>query len=304
MARISIEIDTESSGPQSHTGGLSLVDSANQVGLLSSVKLGAAMINSFNRGLGGVAQTLGGAGYIAQNIKGKKDSLRTNCKVIATVGGSVVFNALAQEPNLKMPPFVSLVGSVPTGSLGNCRGGVSLESFASNSARKSYIKGLGGGYTDANIYLYTNSNSAMHALEKTAWSSDGTFIESNVGDGAGNNDANKFNLDFHGIVPKIPGNAAAIIVSDDPFFGSNQPILVPLLNEWILAGAGSSPPRKVVYPSQIYGASTTIPAAGSVIVGPDLLKAYTVLGALSGGLLANTTSNFGFIKLANETFIF
>jgi hypothetical protein len=135
------------------------------------------MIDSFNRGLGGVAQTLDGAGYIPQGIKNKKDlHIKNKCKVIATVGGSVVFNALSPEIVAKMPPFVSLVGSVPTGSLGNCRGGVSLESFASDSVRKSYIKGLGGGYTDANIYLYTNSNSAMHGAERAAWASVGTFI--------------------------------------------------------------------------------------------------------------------------------
>ena len=128
MARIGIEIDTESTA-----GLIRPASSSSQVGLLSSITLTDDMINNFNLGLGGTSQTQDVAGYIAQGIKDKKDILRANCKVIATVGGSIVLNALTPEITAKMPPFVSLVGSVPTGSLGNCRGGISLESFASDS---------------------------------------------------------------------------------------------------------------------------------------------------------------------------
>jgi hypothetical protein len=302
MAKIVIEMDTESSGAQSQP---SLAASPNQVGLLSSITLTSDMISYFNLGLGGTAQIQDGAGYIAQGVKSKKDTLRANCKVIATVGGSVVLNALSPEISAKMPPFVSLVGSVPTGSIGNCRGGISLESFASDSARKIYLKGLGGGgvYTDASICLYTNPNSAMHAAEQGAWNNNGTFIESYVGgDGTGTNDATKFSWDFNGSginLPKIPNTANALIISDDPFFQTSQATLVPLLNNW-LNTAG----RQVVYASQIYASGPVQPATGSTLIGPDLLKAYMLLGALAGSLLSNTASNFGFIKLANETTVY
>jgi hypothetical protein len=247
-------------------------------------------------------------GYNPQNIKNGKDQLRANCKVIATAGGSIVLNALQAEPPQKMPPFISLVGSVPPGGLpGNCKGGISLESVTLNSVRKSYLKGLLGGntYTDATICLYTNPNSAQHVVEGTTWNNNGTFIGSYVGgDGTGTNDATKFAWDFNGSganPPKIPNTANALIISDDPFFQDNQITLVPLINTWLAAGGGG-PPRQVVYPNQNYP-SALPPNGQGAIIGPDLLQAYMLLGALAGSLLRNpnTTSPFGFVRLGSQT---
>jgi hypothetical protein len=300
MARIRIDINTESNEALSQDGGLMLISSANQVGLLSSVTIANDMMAWFNLGLGSTPQKQDGAGYKGQGIINKKELLRGGgCKVIAAVGGSVVQSALSNELAVKMPPFVAVVGKVPA-TLGNgqCRGGVSLESVASNSARKNYLVSLG--YTNANIYLYTNRNSAIHSDEKTAWLASGgsntTFLESYVGDGTGNNDPTQFAVDFNGGGGKpaiIPASQSAIIISDDPFFQTNQAILVPLFNTW-LSTAG----RQVVYPSQRYTGLT----GNSTIIGPDLTKAYMILGALSASLLANQAATFGFVKLASEKF--
>jgi hypothetical protein len=301
MAKISIDIDTDSTAVQSATHGLRVAGgSPSQVGLLSSIAVTTDMLTQFSLGLGGTPQVQDQATYVATAIQGKKDILKANCKVIAAIGGSIVFQALAPVLQANMPPFVSLVGSVPAANFGNCRGGISLESWASDSLRKDYLKGMG--FTDNNIYLYTNLNSAMHAAESGAWGIAATFIESYVGDGHGNNDSTKFVVDFNGAPgypTKIPGaNNAAIIVSDDPFFQANQQILVPLLNTWVSA-AGTN--RWVVYPSQVWTGSQ---ANRTTIVGPDLLRAYMLLGALAGSLLANINVsppvNFGFIKLASD----
>jgi hypothetical protein len=306
MAKINIEIDTESGrkeeqleGGFQSKGSFHLLSSPSQVGLLSSIPITDDMLQYFKLGLGGAPTVLANQGYMPVNIKGGKDQLRGNCKVIATVGGLVVFNALYQEPNPKMPPFVSLLGNVPTTALGNCRGGVSLESVATDKRRKDYLKALPGGvFTDANIYLYANNNATMYNAEQVAWNSNGTFITSYVGDGAGNNNAANFNLDFNGDgganAARIPNaTPAAIIVSDDPFFQANQATLVPLLNTWVQAANTN---RRIIYSSQAYNGL----AGNSTIIGPDLLKAYMVLGLLAGRLLGDTTTNFGWIKVGSE----
>ena len=306
MAKLSITIDTDLLGPQYSPGGPTVFDSTNQVGLLSSITLTPEMMASFNVGLMGAPQTTphDKTGYNPQNIKDGKDQLRPNCKVIATVGGSVVLNVLQAESKPKMPPFVSLVGSVPPGLVGNCKGGISLESITLNSMRKAYLKGLAGGntYTDNTIYLYTNPNSAMHADEIAAWGNNNTVISSNVAQANGANNAGNFGQDFNGggvgTNTPIPQNANAIIISDDPFFQDNQATLVPLINTWLKASGA----RQIVYPNQNYP-SALPPTGQGAIIGPNLLQAYMLLGALAGSLLRNpnTTSPFGFVRLGSET---
>jgi hypothetical protein len=94
------------------------------------------------------------------------------------------------------------------------------------------------------------------------------------------------------------GATAAIIVSDDPFFQDSQNAssaansLVSNMNTWVQAGTN----RQVVYPSQVY----TGLQGNRTIIGPDLLKAYMLLGALAGGLLANTNSTFGWVEVASD----
>src|SRR5215467_11110815 len=127
MSRLNIAIETDFIGPQYLPGGPTIFASPNQVGLLSSIALTPEMIANFNVGLMGAAQVIQQqqAGYNAPAIVDKKNQLLqipNNVKVIATSGGSVVFKALAALPAQLVPPFVSLVGSVPNGQLGNCKG--------------------------------------------------------------------------------------------------------------------------------------------------------------------------------------
>src|SRR5262249_31435440 len=138
------------------------------------------------------------ANYDPDKIKQAKKSHVTNgCKVIAVVGGLVAFKAIAGDT--QDVRWLALVGNAQDlTSLAQCKGGVSLDSYKNDLSRKDYLKARApaGTYTDPNIFLYTNKNSTMHSTEKSNWASDGTFFESAVGDGLGNNDASKFASDF------------------------------------------------------------------------------------------------------------
>jgi hypothetical protein len=176
MSTVKLEVDTES-GEHSRANRDARPLAAEKVGLLSSIPLSQDLIDTFESGLviAGIDKELN-SGYKKPDIKDKKEILKgKGNKVIATVGGSVVFAALSELPVTAVPPFVSLMGSVPPSQqlpvLGNCRGGVSLESYKLDKTRKDYLIPLGGGtiHSDASICLLTNMNSAMHDIEKTTW---------------------------------------------------------------------------------------------------------------------------------------
>jgi hypothetical protein len=310
MTIVKIEIDSDP-GTVKGGGGVGpapLV--ADKVGLLASITPDQDLIGAFELGLGQpISDKQAGKGYKKNDlIDGKNALKRNNVKVFATVGGNVSLTALGNESPANTPPFVSLVGSIPSPPLGNCRGGVSLESYALDAQRKTFLKGLAGGmtYTDANIFLLTNSNSQMHAAELAAWNMAGTAKESYVGDGNGNNDASHFAWDFAGDGGGHPSQfpdaatTSAVIVSDDPFFQANREALITAANTWLDGNAT----RRIVYPSQIYqsvlrGDGTTLrpKATQSILIGPDLLRAYQLLGMLASILARQPDLNFGFFSV-------
>jgi hypothetical protein len=310
MTNIKIEIETED-GTSTHgakqptqlmAGKVGLV-SAGKVGLLSSINLSSDLFTAFTGALGvSNPSTQQGLGYKLADILAGRDILQNtnNCTTIATAGGLITCSALARAAG--SVPFVSLVGTVPA-TLGKCQGGVSLESFKSNKERKAYLANL----HCATIILLSNPNSAMHNAESTAWGAAG-FVESYVG-GGGTNAAANFAWDFLGDggphPPQIPATAnTGIVVSDDPYFQANRASLIWYANQWLQADAT----RFIVYPSQIYGESVlyagnntyvTPRAAQSILFGPDLVQAYTLLGILANYLANNNNANVGFFPVGN-----
>ena len=174
MAKITIDLDSEAS--DSFTGGTNpRIMARGKVGLLSSIPLDPDLVAAFEDGASITTVELDPTNspkYDRANIKVRKGTLQhgKNCKVIATAGGLVTLDAIKNETNV---PVVSLVGGVPDFFANNLRGGVSLDSYKLNSARKNYLISLG--HADNKIYLLTNKNSQMHTKEQDAWKPPGTF---------------------------------------------------------------------------------------------------------------------------------
>jgi hypothetical protein len=310
MTIVKIEIDSE---PGTVKGGGGVHGAAHlvaeKVGLLASITPAQDLIDAFELGLGqAISDKEVGQGYKKNGLVDGKNKLKgKSVKVFATVGGNVSLTAMIGQSPTSTPPFVSLVGSIPAVLPTQCRGGVSLESYATNAQRKAYLKGLAGGttYTDANIFLLTNPNSGMHADEVAAWANADTAKNSYVGLG-GNNDATHFAWDFAGDGDGHPsqfppaGTTSAVIVSDDPFFQANREALITAANTWL----GLDATRRIVYPSQIYqsvllsnGTTLRPKATQSILIGPDLLRAYELLGMLASVLARQPDLYFEFFSV-------
>jgi hypothetical protein len=299
MTTVKLEVDTQQDDAKTISKKQAFL--AEKVGLLSTIPLSDDLKDAFNSGLGVDPELELGAGYIKRNIKAKKNALKIKqCKVLATCGGSVALYALNDEGSISVPPFVSLVGSIPPqNELGQCKGGVSLESYGSNRERLKYLTDKG--HNPNNIYLLTNKNSQMHEKEKTAWNNDPKLLVSYAGKDDGTNDATRLQWDFNGngaqAPAKIPNGATALIISADPFFQAEQGVLVPLINNWLQTGAG----RHVVYPSGGFANSPLGGGGQSTILGPDLTKAYMLLGILANWLANNKGREVGFFTVPNQT---
>jgi hypothetical protein len=275
----------------------------DKIGFLSSIMPDPILMAAFAVGTGFQSPQIDFAwgddkNYDKNKIKGKGNNQKNSCKVIATVGGVVTSDAVTGGTAQN---YVSLVGSADGITDPNIKGGVTLGSYKLDGARKNYLKGLPGGiYNDANIFLYTNPNSSMHAAEKAAWNSNGTFFESASGQSNGTNDPSQFANDFAGGSP-IVTTAKGLIISDDPFFRSNRAELIKQVNSWL----GGDPSRYVIYPSQIYGSPVLNDSTGTpqqptsgrgTLYGPDLISAYQLLGILARCSFDNETASFGFVS--------
>lgn len=290
MVRVNVNVDSDLSGHQDSKANVQIAaeSSPDRIGLVSSVPLDPDMVKAFQDGadLNDGDYEVGEANQKDYNknsmISKKNDHKGAGCKVIATVGGLVTFDAINTD-NDRNIRFVSLVGNIPEKISRQFRGGVTLESLKSNTLRRLYLLGLAGGnrYTADNIFLYTNKNSQMHVPEKQIWGKDATFIESSAGDGAGTNTKANFAADFtQGGVQVAPNPAApkAIIISDDPFFRAYRDDLITAVYTWL---QGSNE-RFVIYPSQSYcDTIAPLPASQTSVVGPDLKSAMFLLGMLA-----------------------
>jgi hypothetical protein len=302
MAMINLQVDVT---------GISLVNpltGKNKIGFLSSITPDPILLTAFIVGTGlplsNIMYDFGDAkNYNPNSIKTKRDNQKNNCAVIAAVGGTITSTAVQGDTG---QTYVSLVGSAVSDP--NIKGGVSLQSYKLNKARKNYLNGLsarGTNYDDTNIYLYRNQNSAMAGDEATAWGAGnaGTIIPSSAGAaGAGTNDPSRFAIDFSAKGALDPaGPAKGLIISDDPFFRSSRGELIKQVNSWLNADTS----RYVVYPSQFYGSPLASdlsgalqqPTAGqSILYGPDLVAAYHLLGMLARCCYENPNASPGFIS--------
>lgn len=286
MAKIKIEIDTEATGGERILSGRVLTPP--KIVLVSSISIPQTLRDAFT---GGVNLNIPGpqisfkpsCGYGSDDLKTAIDN---SADLIVTAGGNISYlaaNAYAQKP------FLSLTGAVPTGSVSsNYRGGVSLESWASNKDRITKLTGKG--YSKKELGLFCNNNSAMHTDEAQDWKNqfslapkDNSQIFSGGNDAAGNNSAM---FDFS----MVSASIKALVISADPFFQDNKDPLIGAANNWI-TGAPAGTTRHVMYPLLDYrnfgGVNT--PNANSSYHGHDLGVAYSLLGQLA--IIALTPSS-------------
>ena len=262
----------------------------SKIGLLSSINLTPELIKAFEDGAGDIPKKLA-RGYRATDLQNAMKELTdppNNCQMIATVGGSIVDEALTKYAG----EFVSLLGTFPPKSP-KCVGGIVLESIKSNKDRIEYLVSKLGREPTA-IGLYRNPGSAMQATEASDWRTlkAGPIVSFSGWDPAGKtNDAATFGADFQ----NIPKAVSTLIISADPFFQENKQALISAANSWVRQGD-----RYVCYPLQDYrnvgGAS---PEAGKTLLyGPRLRDAYRVLGFVAK--LASTGTEVGFYTPLNS----
>ncbi|HMA70837.1 MAG TPA: hypothetical protein VKP67_05020 [Xanthobacteraceae bacterium] len=316
MTKITINIDSET-GIKFQSDDRGFISAATRkVGLLSSIDLTLLpeLITAFESGFGmTVIKHLSG-GYEPSALKGLKNDLRDNrgCKLITTVGGSVVFSAISEQGG--DVPIVSLLGGLPQAgdSLTNLKGAVTLESYKSHAERIDYLVHRRQ-FDISNIYLYRNPNSNIRTPESNQWNQlTGSPNPMQIADFSGANQADKTN-NIAGFIsdlgnpadPQTPGsiatqlpNARVLVMSADPFFQENRDNLIASANVWLDQNNG----RFVLYPLQDYQRSNTSLHARSACFGPDLRSAYFLLGLLARRVSddpSNPPSNLGFYSVPN-----
>jgi hypothetical protein len=129
MAMIKIEVDTEAGireGAQMPHRSTENV-AARPIMVVSTIKLTQELRDAFERGAGQSARYFGDTDY--DDLINKISHVDGPDRFIVTAGGLIAF-AAAKEAAL-ISKFVSLVGTEPTGNVGNCYGGVTLKSFTS-----------------------------------------------------------------------------------------------------------------------------------------------------------------------------
>src|ERR1700730_12573016 len=138
MAKIKIEIDTESSNPVSIQPRATI---AQGIGIVSSIGYDAKMTAAFNAGLSPLNPTqtvLDKLKFKTQKIQAAIVQLNadTSIGLIVTFGGNFTWNVAMQYAT---KPFISLVGGLlpnsPQPPCGQFAGAVSLDSWDTDSAR-------------------------------------------------------------------------------------------------------------------------------------------------------------------------
>jgi hypothetical protein len=328
MARISIDIDTETRGDVTQSGGHKLFGqppllARKKLGILSSITLfdAAAFASSlvtevekgFNASPGTVPKRDKQDQVSKANLKSKRDELLNNegCQIIATIGGMFVNTGISDKANPIPVPFVSLVGSIPDTVDSKCCGGVSLESWTSNKPRVGFLtsKGLSN---NNDFCLYhddgTNSQGApattgVPFLEADNWKNGLALTKIQNCSGAGNIDN-----DLNGMGSQAAA-AKGLVIGASPFLLENRNELVTAANKW-LSSTPANTTRYVVYPLQIYDEGSRPAIANfsnpqtnaqgkNILFGPDLRKACRLLGYFAG--LANDYETGWFQAIPNIT---
>jgi hypothetical protein len=249
---------------------------ASSIAIISPIST-TSWQQAFISGLGGANITLtwdDGHGYgTKKNYKALTKAIKSHdgqVGLIVTTGGNIAYKA-AVDAGLTTP-FMSLVGEVPARRPDNFFGGVALQSWLANDARISFMLGLGKGYHPSDVGLFCNRRSAMHGDETTIWHGSEYYLTG----GGGNNNSAAFANEFNTVDDSI----GALIISADPFFQDKKVDLINAANTWV----GAKPGRSICYPLANYAnvpGTTPMPPGTSYWFGPDLLKAYNLLGTVA-----------------------
>jgi hypothetical protein len=221
------------------------------------------------------------------------------CGIIATIGG-LWMNSEVNSDNQNFK-FLSLVASAPDTNPQGCYGGVSLDTWKSNSLRIGWLRKAPRTIPLDHIALYqdqyiNNTRGPVQQLEYDNWNSIN-------GHGPIYPSSGNFHNDFNTAGGKVhdDANIQAVIISASPYFELHKNDLVTETNAWINAGNN----RYVVYPLQIYGEATTPTPQppGSILYGPDLYSACRVLGGLARAVAdaGADAVNLGFFTAPNIT---
>jgi hypothetical protein len=293
MAKIKIEIDTDSTSPDVMELQPRAPKPLKNLGILASIDLTKAAYDLFTDVEGGYGAKRAGHHMNVQraDLKYKKDDLINNskslCRVIATIGGLYVNAGI--EGDADNVVFVSLVGKIPTIPDGSkCAGGVSLETAITNGTRRKYLLDNKLHSADRSVIgLFRHkpepgSQTDVSKYEETEWNDNSTIFDS-----IGN-----FDQEFTSIPQKIK----ALVISASPFFlyQNNMSLLVKAANKWL-----QDQSRFLVYPLQIYEEAAPTPSAKPAsgtkrisLIGPDLHDACYMLGTLARSAQAGATPGF------------
>jgi hypothetical protein len=224
-----------------------------------------------------VREVLGAYGGTRQELNNAVKSLNATANVIVTVGGSIAAKAAADFAKDK--PFLAIVGTAPSFNInphGTFRGGINLDTPASDVARNRYVIAKWTTIPANRVCLLYNGNGQMVQGELSAWRSQKWPAQSA---GSGDNSA----INFANAFSNAAQNADAVVVSADPYFTQQRLALV---------GAANNTTLKVCYPFQFYGDAN--PASGqSMWFGPDLVGAYGTMGTKAASVLGSLNTSTG-----------
>jgi hypothetical protein len=313
MTKISIEIDTENGDLKTSGGGKlfrSRLPGNKKLGILSSVDLQyAANVSPLATAIGeGYGSNIPKQDHHHRippgQVKANRDELLSaghpggRCDIIATIGGLWV-NSEVNDDNRTDFSFVSLVGNAPASNPTGCLGGVSLDTWKSNSLRRGFLTIAPRNVPLVNIALYQDAISrtrdSVQQYEYDEWNGI-------AGLGPIYNSTRDFNADLNvaGGVIQRDANILALVISASPYFQLHKNELVTAANTWVNAANT----RYVVYPLQIYNdampapQTTLAPLNRSILYGPDLYQACRVLGFLAKEA-AESGTDAGFFAAPN-----
>jgi hypothetical protein len=303
MARIKIEIDTESSNPVSIQPLTTPL--IRGIGIVSSIGYDTAMTTAFDAGLAPLTPTqtlplnpgqvyipppLDNRGFKTANIRTaiQQFNADTNIGLIVTFGGNVTWNVANQYAT---KPFISLLGSPMTPS-GNFAGGVTLDSWETDTDRINDLVSVKPKVQPSEIWLLYDPRTLMAPAELNNWTGGGTTPATN-----GIIDPTKFSLDF----ASIPNTAKAVVISAAPYFLHQRNNLIPAANATNLY---------MCYPLLRYRNSNAPvvdqPTHGlTTLLGPDLcegaINAYGLMGAMANTVLSGQTPNPALVHAPQRT---
>ena len=283
MAKIKIEIDTESSNPVSIQPRATI---AQGIGIVSSIGYDAKMTTAFNAGLSPLNPTQ----TVLDKLKFKTDKIQaaiqqhnldTSIGLIVTFGGNFTWNVAKQYAT---KPFISLVGGLlpntPPPPTGQFAGAVSLESWGTDAARVADLVQVKPQVSESAIWLLYDPRASMTPTELDNWTYGGAMPATN-----GIADPTKFGLDF----ANIPTTAKAVVISAAPYFLQQREELI---------AAANATNFYICYPLVRYrntGGTNQPKPNQTTLYGPDLCEgatsAYELMGSMANTILSGQAPN-------------